>query len=188
MAFDLDDMQQQVWEKYLAKKNVALFGRAGCGKSTVMMRAINHARRDHGEDRVGVLAWTNHAAGLIGGQTLHKFLRVGPAPLPKESVLQMVQKNSAAKYRIKNVRVMFIDEVSTIASRWFAVLENVVRQLAVPYMQALPWGGCQVIGTYRRRTLIFILFHMRSHPALSMVLLCVPDSLVCVHQCANASI
>lgn len=33
-SFDLDVMQQEAWEGFVSGKNVALFGRAGCGKST----------------------------------------------------------------------------------------------------------------------------------------------------------
>jgi len=145
--FDLDESQQLAWELYLTKKNVAVFGRAGCGKSTVMLRAIAHARRMHGGEHVGDLAWTNRAASLIGGQTICKFLRVGGAALSKEDVLATVKGNAAAKAHIARVRVIFIDELSLVVARWFGVLEYVVRQLAVPCMQALPWGGCQVVST-----------------------------------------
>lgn len=143
--FDLDDTQQRAWELYLSKKNVGIFGRAGCGKSTVMLRAINHARRVHGDKNVGVMAWTNSAASRIGGQTVHKFLGVGLAQLPKERVFDIVSGNAATRYRIKSARVIFIDELPMMAARWFRVLEHVMRKHATRCKQALPWGGCQVI-------------------------------------------
>lgn len=62
MSFDLDEPQQQAWELYLGKKNVCVFGRAGCGKSTLLLRAISHAQRTHGSNRVVVLAWTNFSS------------------------------------------------------------------------------------------------------------------------------
>lgn len=146
--FDLDDTQQRAWELYLSKKNVGIFGRAGCGKSTVMLRAINHARRVHGDKNVGVMAWTNSAASRIGGQTVHKFLGVGLAQLPKERVFDIVNGNAATRYRIKSARVIFIDELPMMAARWFRVLEHVMRKHAMRCKQALPWGGCQVIGAF----------------------------------------
>jgi len=148
MAFDLDVSQQSGWEGFLAGRNIGLFGRAGCGKSTVLQRAIAHARRVHGRGRVGVMAWTTAAARMIDGCTLHKFLRVGIAELPKERILEAVKRNVFTRNQLTNTRVIFIDELPMISSRWFTILEYVVRQLAPAGKQGRPWGGCQVVGTY----------------------------------------
>lgn len=151
MAFDFDESQQEAWELYLGRKSVGLFGRAGCGKSAVLLRAIAHAQRTHGMNRVVVLAWTNFAANLVGGQTLHKFLRVGIADIPKEAVLQKVNSNTCARESVKAAKVIFIDELPMFPERWFKVLEYVVRQLAVDSRQGRPWGGIQVIGKSWRK-------------------------------------
>lgn len=150
MSFDLDESQQEAWELYLEKKNVCLFGRAGCGKSTLILRAIAHAQRTHGTNRVVVLAWTNFAANLVGGKTLHKFLRVGIADVPKDVILEKVRCNAFARESVKAAKVIFIDELPQFPARWFAVLEFVVRQLALDSHQGRPWGGIQVVGTFRR--------------------------------------
>lgn len=146
MSFDLDDSQHEAWERFLEGKNVGLFGRAGCGTSTVLLRAIAHAQRLHGSEHVVVLAWTNHAANLISGQTLHKFLHVGIADVPKEVVLEQVRSNTFVRDHVKAAKVIFVDELPQFPARWFAVLEFVVRQLALASRQALPWGGTQVVG------------------------------------------
>jgi len=148
MAFDLDISQQSAWEGFLKGKNVGLFGRAGSGKSAVMQRAIAHARRLHGADRVGVIAWTTAAAKVIDGHTLHKFLRVGIAELPKERILIAVKRNVFIRQRLSNTAVVFIDELPLIAARWFVILEYVIRQLAPAGRHGRPWGGCQVVGTF----------------------------------------
>eukprot|EP00170_Pyropia_yezoensis_P004839 contig_19696_g4853 len=142
MAFDLDPSQQSAWERFLAGKNVGLFGRAGCGKSTILKRAIAHARRIHGSDRVGVMAWTTAAAKLIDGQTVHKFLSVGIAELPKDRVLAAVKRNAFVHRKVANTAVIFIDELPLIAARWFNVLEFVLRRLAPAGKHGRPWGGC----------------------------------------------
>lgn len=147
MSFDLDESQQHAWELFMARKNVALVGRAGSGKSTVMARAITHARRVHGAGCVGVMAWMTHAANLIGGTTFHKFLCIGIAELPKDVILNKVLANCVTRARIKATKVIFIDELPTFPARWLAVLEYVVRQLAPAHNQWLPWGGVQVVGT-----------------------------------------
>lgn len=114
-----------------------------------MLRATKHARRIHGDKQVGVMAWTNPAASLIGGKTVHQFLGVGVAPLPKEKDMYIVKRNAATRYRIQGVRVIVIDELPMMAARWFGALEYVLRQLAVPCMQTVPWGCCQVVGAFR---------------------------------------
>lgn len=148
MAFDLDLSQQSAWESYLAGKNVGLFGRAGCGKSAVLKRAVALARRIHGADRVGVMAWTTAAAKMIDGHTVHKFLRVGIAERPKERVLESVKRNRFVRRMVANTAVVFIDELPLIATRWFNILEYVVRQLAPAGRHGRPWGGCQVVGKF----------------------------------------
>ncbi|OSX79642.1 hypothetical protein BU14_0074s0072, partial [Porphyra umbilicalis] len=129
MAFDLDASQQSAWEGFLAGKNVGLFGRAGCGKSAVLTRAIAHARRVHGVDQ------------MIDGQTLHKFLQVGIAELPKERVLEKVKANLFVRAEVTKTTVIFIDELPLIAARWISVLEYVVRQLAPGVRHGRPWVG-----------------------------------------------
>jgi len=109
MPFDLDASQQSAWEGFLAGKNVGLFGRAGCGKSAVLTRAIAHVRRVHVIDRVGVMAWTTAAAKMIAGQTLHKFLQVGIAELPKEHVLEKVKGNVFVRAKVSKTAVIIIE-------------------------------------------------------------------------------
>lgn len=146
MAFDLDLSQHSAWEGFLAGKNVGLFGRAGCGKSTVLKRAIDRARSVHGEAGVGVVSWTTAAAKLIDGQTMHKFLRIGIAELPKERILEAVKRNKFVRHKVAHTSILFIDKVPLIPTRWFTIFEYVVRQLAPAGKQGRPWGGCQVVG------------------------------------------
>lgn len=145
--FDLDPSQQQAWELFVSGKNVGLFGRAGSGKSTVLGRAIARARRVHGVANVGVMAWTTTAAKIIDGCTFHKFLSIKVEERPKEVILQNVLGKKFVRDKVRKTKVIFIDEVPQFAARWFTVFEYVVRQLAPPYKQALPWGGVQVVGT-----------------------------------------
>lgn len=158
MSFDLDESQHAAREAYLTSKNVGLFGRAGCGKSAVLRRCIAHAQRVHGSGRVGILAWSNEAANLINGVTLHKFLGVGIAELPKDRVLAAVRARHVVKEKIMNIKVIIFDELPMVSARWFDVAEDVVRQLALPHKQARPWGGCQVIGAYPGVTVHVLLF------------------------------
>lgn len=147
MDFELDSRQQNAWEVFVAGRNVALLGRAGCGKSAVMREAIWHAQRSLASNHVAVMAWTTHAASLLGGTTLHKFLSVGIAELSKEAILTNVKGNTFARARISQVKAIFIDEVPQFPARWLTVLKHVVQLLVPPGSQGRPWGGVQVLGT-----------------------------------------
>lgn len=84
----------------------------------------------------------------MNGQILHMFLREGIADLPKEHILGSIRRNIIAREKLKNTKVIVIDEHPQVAERWFNVLEYVVRQLAVPHPHALPWGGCHVLSRF----------------------------------------
>lgn len=129
----------------MAGKSVGLFGRARCGTSTALKRAIAHARRAHGDDRVGVMGWTTAAARMIDGHTMHKFLRVGVAERRKDRVLDFMNKNRFLRRKVANTDVIFIDELSLIPTRWLTTLEYVVRQLGPIGKHGRPWGRCQVV-------------------------------------------
>lgn len=54
-----------------------------------------------------ILLWTTHAAMLLDGETLHKFVQVGIAPLPKDITLASVRSKFRVKERKKNVGILY---------------------------------------------------------------------------------
>lgn len=96
---------------------------------------------------MGVMAWTTHAAILIAGKTFHKFLSIGIAELPKESILDHVRRSPFVRSKVSQTKFIFIEELPQFPTRWLVVLEYVVRQLSPAYKQATPWGGVQGFGT-----------------------------------------
>lgn len=156
MSFELDAYQLHTWDLFISGKNIGLFGRACCGKSAVLTRAIAHARLEFGRDRVGVMAWRTHAASLIGGTTFHKFLSIRIAELPKEVILENLPGNAFARAKPTKVKVIFLDEVPKVSTRWLAVFENVMRQIASPERKALPWGGIQVVSMWERASALSV--------------------------------
>lgn len=143
--FDMYSSHKQAREAFLSGKNVAVFGRAQRGTSTVLSRAISHAHRVQGAGRVGVMAWKTHVGAIICGNTMHKFLDVGIAVLPKEATLTTVNKNKRVRERVQATKVVFIDELPMIPMRWMVVLEYVLRLLSPAHKHALPWGDVQVV-------------------------------------------
>lgn len=137
----------------MSGSNESKLGRAGCGKSAVVREAIRYAHRSLGSNYVAVMAWTTHIASLLGSTTLNKFLSVEIAELSKEVILTKVQRNSFARVRIAQVKAIFIDAIPQRTERCFTFLEHVIRLLAPPGSQGLPWGGVQVRGYVIRRVL-----------------------------------
>lgn len=81
---------------------------------------------------------------------LHKFERVGIAELPKEAILDKVTGDSFIKQKVHHTKFVVIDELPQVLSLWVSILEFVVRQLAVPHRQCLPWGGFHMLGNGAR--------------------------------------
>ncbi len=77
MAVDLDFTQLRAFTAFQRGYSVALLGGAGSGKSFLIKRMLEDARRRHGEDRVIACAWTNQAALNLSGRTIHSLFGVG---------------------------------------------------------------------------------------------------------------
>jgi len=144
----LDASQERAMALFLARSNVALLGRAGCGKSEVMRRMIMAARSKWGNECVAVGALSGSAALVIGGQTLHSLFGMNTRPLSREAWLRETLSRPQVVKRFNALRVLIMDEVCTLSSQLFTRFGYVMRRVGPPHMQHLPFGGCQVVGTF----------------------------------------
>lgn len=126
--------------------NMALLGRAGSGKSAVMRRMIAAAQEKWGPDAVAVAALAGSASSLIGGQTLHSLFGMDTRPMTREMWLRDVLRRPHVCARLNALRVLFVDEVCCLSSSLFDRFAYVMRRVAPPHMQHVPFGGCQVVG------------------------------------------
>ena len=120
-------------------KNVYVFGNAGTGKSLILQEAVLRLRRLG--KRVAVTASTGIAGVAIGGSTLHAFAAT------------FVQKNVGShtwgyakpmdKRRVRDVDVLFIDEISMCSGEYFDRLSEHLALIRERPRE--PFGGLQVV-------------------------------------------
>lgn len=152
-----DDGQRRAWTAFVAGSNVAVVGPAGCGKSRVLLSCIQEARQRYGTDAVLVMAWTWAAAGQIDGQSYHSHLGISTTDCSKEHTLELLMKKPRLRTRLEQSRVVVVDEAPTFPGRHFTQLEFVLRSLSPAHMQGEPWGGRQVLRTFRPNAVVVCL-------------------------------
>lgn len=93
-------------------QNVFLCGKAGTGKSTLLIHIIEDIRKKY-----VLLAPTGMASKNIGGQTIHSFLSLnGKELFPSVSDLISNYKESKKKYIREMEETIIIDEISMVSS------------------------------------------------------------------------
>jgi len=145
---ELDASQQRALSLFESGSNVAVLGRAGCGKSEVTRRMISMAIASHGREAVAVTALSGSAALIVSGQTLHSLFSMNTRPMGHDAWLRETLKRPEVFRRLNRLRVLFIDEVCTLSSSLFSRFGFVMRRVAPPHMQHLPFAGCQIVCTF----------------------------------------
>ncbi|RWS18866.1 hypothetical protein B4U80_12401, partial [Leptotrombidium deliense] len=115
-------------------------GGAGCGK-TFLIKAMMKACRLYGR-KYEVLATTGVASMLTRGTTIHAFFKMN---LKRESNLD---KSSTHAQRIRDVEVLFIDEVSMMEKKLFQAVDGMLRRVRNPGRDddyKKPFGGRHIV-------------------------------------------
>jgi ATP-dependent DNA helicase PIF1 len=113
----LTDCQKKAFEELKSGENVFLTSAAGCGKTFLIEEYYKYAVGLYGAKKVHKTALTGIAAINIGGRTIHSFLGLG---IGLKTAKQMYQDMSFYNIsRIKNIKVLIIDEVSMLSSDLF---------------------------------------------------------------------
>ncbi len=121
-------------------KNIFLTGAPGAGKTYVLNQYLDYLKK-YGVS-AAITAPTGIAASHINGMTLHSFFGIGI----KESLTQYdIENLTEKKYlwdRIKNLKVLVIDEVSMLSPKLFTSIDSILRTFK---FSSEPFGGVQVI-------------------------------------------
>lgn len=127
--------------------NIFLTGSAGSGKTTLIKRFM-----DETNQKVALCASTGIAAIQVGGETIHRFLKLGISCRPNEyrkiigkwrNVRNSKKPWDRAKWKtITTVDTIVIDEVSMIRRDQFELLDHVLRGIR---NTKLPFGGVQMV-------------------------------------------
>lgn len=119
-------------------ESVFLTGGAGVGKSTLLREFIARNGR-----QTMVTAPTGMAAINIGGATIHRALRIPPAPMPfitNPADLESLRAEEKKMYR--KLRTLVIDEVSMVRAD---LLDAIDTRLRHARNKDEPFGGVQMI-------------------------------------------
>jgi hypothetical protein len=135
-------MQKEFFEVFFSKKNIFLTGPAGTGKSYCLNALFDFL--DIKEIFYGKTATTGVAAINISGTTIHAWSGMGLGDAEGMQLLDKVEKNRKAKYRIKNAKVLVIDEISMATANLLEKLDICCQYIR---NNGKPFGGIQVIFT-----------------------------------------
>lgn len=114
--------------------NVLLLGPGGVGKSTIIKNIKLPS--------LAITATTGAAAVLIGGQTLHSYLKIGLAKENRNELLAKIYSNSKTLKIWQEMTILVIDEISMLSSELFDKLEYIARRCK---SCSKPFGGVQLI-------------------------------------------
>ena len=119
--------------------NVFLTGEPGSGKTHTINQYVRYLR-EHGIEPA-ITASTGIAATHIGGATIHSWSGIGIKRDLTEYDLDYIMQNEKLVRRIRDARVLIIDEVSMLSAATFAMVEVVCRSIRGEGA----FGGLQII-------------------------------------------
>ncbi|MBI4580327.1 MAG: AAA family ATPase, partial [Planctomycetes bacterium] len=121
-------------------QNFLVLGSAGTGKSMLLQRLVQSARK-----RVQVLAPTGLAARQAGGKTIHSFLGLSLG-LQRRNGLQLRQEGpeqaEARRQAFRGLEALLIDEVSMLRADVFDAIDARLRDEGP--RPGEPFGGVQI--------------------------------------------
>jgi ATP-dependent DNA helicase PIF1 len=148
----LSEEQQKGFEIAKDGKNIFITGIAGTGKSFLLKKIIKYF--ENNEKNIGVTSSTGVSALLIGGTTLHSFLKIG---LGKDSSLKLYEKLKEKKYynkefdnleKLENLEILIIDEISMISYELFIKISEYLSLIKTEgKTKTKIFGGIQIILT-----------------------------------------
>ena len=144
MNIEFSNEQQEAYNKYILGYNVFITGPGGSGKSELIKKIYEHAKR-HGK-KIQVTALTGRAAILLNcnARTLHSWAGIGLGKGTYEEIVKKVCANKKSLKNWKTTSIIVIDEVSMLSYKLFNLLDKIGRTIrsATNY---LPFGGIQLI-------------------------------------------
>ncbi|USZ14424.1 AAA family ATPase [Moraxella sp. FZFQ2102] len=121
-------------------QNVFLTGQAGAGKTYVLNQYIDYLRV-RGVP-VAITASTGIAATHMNGMTIHSWSGIGIADSFEKVNLQRLAGREDYLDRIRNTKVLIVDEISMLHLKQVDAIDAVMRHFR---KSELPFGGVQVI-------------------------------------------
>ena len=120
--------------------NVFLTGEPGSGKTYTINRYVAWLRERGIEP--SITASTGIAATHIGGHTVHSWSGIGVKRDLSPYELDTIAQNKRVYGRVRDARVLVIDEVSMLSAQTLAMVDAVCREVR---QDRRPFGGLQVV-------------------------------------------
>lgn len=120
--------------------NVFLTGEPGSGKTHLVSEYISYLRSCRIES--AITASTGIAATHIGGMTIHSWTGIGIRTKLEKRDLNLITSNHYVVDRVKNAKVLIIDEVSMLLPETLVMVNSVCREIK---QNSEAFGGLQVI-------------------------------------------
>lgn len=130
--------QELALEVLLAGHSALLTGPAGAGKTFVLNKFIQHAKR--AGKKVAVTATTGLAATHLGGNTIHAWSGIGVRDYVPQGFVDNMSKTR--RETIEKTDVLVIDEISMLHDFRLDMVDEVCRLVR---RKDVPFGGIQVV-------------------------------------------
>ena len=137
----LNSGQQLALDTVKSGQSIFLTGPPGTGK-TYTLKEIITTLKLLGMN-IAVTSTTGCSAIMIGGRTLHSYLKLGITMKTPDELHANLRKKYNKQYReLKELEVLVIDEISMLSSELFSCIS---KYMALIKQKELSFGGCQVI-------------------------------------------
>lgn len=120
--------------------SVFLTGQAGAGKTYVLNQYIQYLRKNN--IPVAITASTGIAATHMNGVTIHSWSGIGIKDVLSDKDFALLEARDGFAQKIKDTKVLIIDEVSMLHARHSDLVDEVLRHFS---KDSRPFGGKQVV-------------------------------------------
>ncbi len=132
--------QAEAFEILKLGENIFLTGPAGCGKTFLLNKYINHLKKN--KIRAGVTASTGIAATHLNGRTIHSWCQIGINEEMTATQIKNLLKKELLKKRIRVTKVLIIDEISMLNAKRLDLVDYICKAVR---QNLRPFGGMQII-------------------------------------------
>ncbi len=130
--------QEQALAVLLSGQSALVTGKAGSGKTHLLNQFIKKSRQ--AGKKVAITATTGIAATHLGGETIHRWSKIGILDnLPKDFFKKLTKKD---KKRLIETDILIIDEISMLHDFQFDLINRILKVIRA---NDQPFGGLQLV-------------------------------------------
>ncbi len=143
----LDFNHLKAFTAFARGRSVAILGGAGSGKSFLLSRILQEARKKHGASSVIACACTNQVTLSVNGVTMHSLFGVHAAfHFEENSLWNRTKRNEKLVSQLMNAKVIVIDEESALKAHVLDAIDFVMSHTSGTEGSAcLPMGSRQLV-------------------------------------------